>query len=114
VEWVTPVTELNRQKGAFLHYGNESSLGWAYGDVCLVVWIGETGDRSAYKTVAELKAQQKRRNEEIEEEPEEIEEEPEEIEEEPEEIEEESEEIEEELEQAATGTEILYGAVNQV
>jgi hypothetical protein len=55
LEWVTPVTEFNRQKGAYLHYGNDSSLEWAYGDVCLVVRIGKAGDRMAYTTVAELK-----------------------------------------------------------
>jgi hypothetical protein len=55
LEWVTPVTEFNRQESAYLHYGNDSSLGWAYGDVCLIVRIGKAGDRLAYTTVAELR-----------------------------------------------------------
>jgi hypothetical protein len=57
VEWVMPVTEFNRQKGPFLHFGNndKASLRWAYGDVCLIVRIGKAGDRLAYTTVAELK-----------------------------------------------------------
>jgi hypothetical protein len=58
VEWVTPVTEFNRQEGAYLHYGNEASLEWAYGDVCLVVRIGKAGERLGYPTVAELKKAQ--------------------------------------------------------
>jgi hypothetical protein len=58
VEWVTPVTEFNRQKGSFLQFKNindKGSLEWAYGDVCLIVRIGRAGDRLAYTTVAELK-----------------------------------------------------------
>jgi len=61
VEWVTPVTEFNRRKDAFLCYGNEASLEWAYGDVCLVVRIGKAADRLGYTTVAELKKAQQRR-----------------------------------------------------
>ena len=55
VDWVTPLTEFNRQADAFVHYGNEASLKWAYGDVCLVVRIGKAGERLTYPTVAELK-----------------------------------------------------------
>jgi hypothetical protein len=55
LEWVTPVTEFNRKKGAYLHYGNDSAVGWAYGDVCLIVRIGRAGNRLAYTTVAELR-----------------------------------------------------------
>ena len=29
-------------------YGNEATLDWIYGDVCLVVRIGKAGDRLAY------------------------------------------------------------------
>jgi hypothetical protein len=62
VEWITPVTEFNRQKSAYLHYGNDSSVGWAYGDVCLIVRIGKAGDRLEYPTVAELKKEYKGRD----------------------------------------------------
>jgi hypothetical protein len=55
VEWVTPVTVYNRQKGAYVYLGNEASLGWAYGDVCMMVRIGKAGDRLGYPTVAQVK-----------------------------------------------------------
>ena len=61
MEWATPVTELNRQKDAFLHYGNDATLHWVYGDVCLVVRIGKAGERLAYSTVGELKERRTRR-----------------------------------------------------
>jgi hypothetical protein len=54
VEWVTPLTPYNRQEGAFVSYGNEPTLNWAYGDVCMIVRIGEAGDRLAYPTDALL------------------------------------------------------------
>ena len=56
VEWVTPVTEFNRQSDAVTrgYAGNEPAMEWAYGDVCLVVRIGEAGDRLAYRTVSQL------------------------------------------------------------
>jgi hypothetical protein len=47
VEWVTQAKEFNRQESAYVYYGNEASLGWAYGDVCLAVRIGKAGDRLA-------------------------------------------------------------------
>ena len=55
VHWVTPVTTFNRQSSAYVACGNESSLGLAYGDVCLIVRIGKAGDRLSYPTVALLK-----------------------------------------------------------
>ncbi len=55
VEWVTPVTTYNRQEGAFASHGNEPTLNWAYGDVCMIVRIGKAGDRLAYPTVAQVK-----------------------------------------------------------
>jgi hypothetical protein len=61
IEWVTPVSEFNRQKDGFISYGNDASLTWVYGDVCLVVRIGKVGDRLGYPTVVEVnKAIQKR------------------------------------------------------
>jgi hypothetical protein len=55
VEWVTPVTVYNRQKGAFQSYAQEEPLTWVYGDVCMIVRIGRAGDRLAYPTVAQMK-----------------------------------------------------------
>jgi hypothetical protein len=54
VEWVTPLTTYNRREGAFASYGNEPTLNWAYGDVCMIVRIGKAGDRLAYPTVAQV------------------------------------------------------------
>jgi hypothetical protein len=54
MEWVTPMTKFNRQKDVYPSYGNEVSLTWAYGDVCLVVRIGKAGERLGYTTVSEL------------------------------------------------------------
>jgi hypothetical protein len=54
VEWVTPMTTINRKEDAYIYYGNESTLDFVYGEVCLVVRIGKAGDRLAYPTAAEL------------------------------------------------------------
>ena len=55
LHWVTPVTTFNRQSSAYAAYGNNASLGLAYGDVCLIVRLGKAGERLAYPTVAQLK-----------------------------------------------------------
>ncbi len=57
LHWVTPVTTFNRQSSAYVTYGNEASLGLAYGDVCLIVRIGKAAERLAYTTVTQLKAE---------------------------------------------------------
>ncbi len=57
LHWVTPVTTFNRQSSAYVTYGNQAELGLAYGDVCLIVSIGKAGERLAYPTVAQLKAE---------------------------------------------------------
>ena len=57
VEWVTALTKYNRQKDAFATYGNEASVSWAYGDVCMIVRIGKAGDRLAFPTVEEVKSE---------------------------------------------------------
>jgi hypothetical protein len=54
VEWVTPLTTYNRQEAAFVSYGNDPTLDWAYGDVCMIVRIGKAGDRMTYPTVAQV------------------------------------------------------------
>ena len=57
LHWATPLTTFNQQSSAYVWYGNEASLGLAYGDVCLIVRIGKAGERLAYPTVAQLKAE---------------------------------------------------------
>jgi hypothetical protein len=56
MEWVTPATEFNAQKGAIQSSSEEDwqTVTWVCGNVCLVVRIGRAGDRLAYPTVAEL------------------------------------------------------------
>jgi hypothetical protein len=55
VEWVAPPTTYNRRKDAMVTYGNEATLGWAYGDVCMMVRIGKADDRLAFPSAAEVK-----------------------------------------------------------
>ncbi|KAI0262429.1 hypothetical protein BC834DRAFT_387863 [Gloeopeniophorella convolvens] len=57
VNWVTPVTTFSRQTVSYLAYGNQASMGMAYGDVCLIVRIGKVGGRQAYAKVAQMKAE---------------------------------------------------------
>jgi hypothetical protein len=45
LEWVTSVTEFNRQKDAVLDYGDAATSQWGYENVCLVVRIGKAGER---------------------------------------------------------------------
>jgi hypothetical protein len=54
VEWVTPLTTYSRQKDPFASYGNEPTLNWAYGYICMIVRIGKAGERLAYPTVAQV------------------------------------------------------------
>ena len=54
VEWVSPLTTYNRQEGAYASYGNEPTLNWVYGDVCMIVRIGKAGDRLAYPTADQV------------------------------------------------------------
>ncbi|KAI0262427.1 hypothetical protein BC834DRAFT_972021 [Gloeopeniophorella convolvens] len=55
VHWVTPVTKYNRKQTSYLAYGNQAEMGLAYGDVCLILRIGNAGDRLAYTTVKQLR-----------------------------------------------------------
>jgi hypothetical protein len=57
VEWVTPLTTYNRKQDAFTTYGDEATLSWAYGDVCMIVRIGKAGDRLAFPTVDQVKTE---------------------------------------------------------
>ena len=65
VNWVTPLTKINRQECAYPAYRNNAYLSMAYrnavylsvayGDVCLLVRIGEADERLAYQTAAEAR-----------------------------------------------------------
>jgi hypothetical protein len=50
VDWVTPVTTFNCRSSAHVAYGNEASLELAYGHLCLIVRIGEVGERTSRKS----------------------------------------------------------------
>ncbi|KAI0302516.1 hypothetical protein BC826DRAFT_1101412 [Russula brevipes] len=59
VNWVTPVTKFNSLSSTYVHYGNELSLGMAYGELCLIVYIGKMGERMLYPTVAQLRKERR-------------------------------------------------------
>jgi hypothetical protein len=61
LEWVTPMTTFNSREDAYPSYGNQPELTWVYGYVWLIVRIGKAGDRLAYRTVAELNREIKKR-----------------------------------------------------
>ncbi|KAK0505173.1 hypothetical protein EDD18DRAFT_1456554 [Armillaria luteobubalina] len=48
VVWVTPITTFNRTESTYMAYGNEASVGYLYGDVCLIVKVGQPGSRMAH------------------------------------------------------------------
>ncbi|CAA7263501.1 unnamed protein product [Cyclocybe aegerita] len=45
IVWAKPLTKANEFKSAYIHYGNEASLDYAYGEVCLVVELPPAGQR---------------------------------------------------------------------
>jgi hypothetical protein len=47
--WVTTMTALTRATTPFVVYGNEATLAYMYGDVCLIVDVGKVGNRSESK-----------------------------------------------------------------
>ncbi|KAI0284726.1 hypothetical protein BC826DRAFT_1179272 [Russula brevipes] len=51
VDWVTPVTTFNCLSSTYLAYGNQATLELAYGNLCLIVQIGEAGGRTQYTTL---------------------------------------------------------------
>ena len=55
VKWVTPLTAINHHECAYPERENKGALGMAYGDVCLLVRIGEAGERLAYLTAVEVR-----------------------------------------------------------
>jgi hypothetical protein len=46
IHWVTKATTFSRFKTPFLAYGNESSLGYFYSDLCLIVSVGKYEKRA--------------------------------------------------------------------
>ncbi|KAI0317234.1 hypothetical protein OF83DRAFT_1083747 [Amylostereum chailletii] len=60
VTWVTTADkDLNRDTRAYMAYGNEYELDYAYGDMCLVVRIGSSGERMKFPSAESLKAAMK-------------------------------------------------------
>jgi hypothetical protein len=55
VKWVTPLTAINCQKCTYPAYDGQVSVAMACGDVCLLVRIGEAGERLAYPTAVEVR-----------------------------------------------------------
>ena len=47
IMWIKPLTDLNAFKSRYLHYGNEPSISYLYGDVCLVATIAPSNVRCA-------------------------------------------------------------------
>ena len=43
--WLRPVTERNQLQASFVRYGNEASLEYVYGEICLVIQITAHEDR---------------------------------------------------------------------
>ena len=56
VEWVTPLKTYNSQESAFASCcgTNKPELHLVYGDICMIVRIGKTGDRLAYPTATQM------------------------------------------------------------
>jgi hypothetical protein len=57
--WVTSMTALTRATTPFVAYGNEATLAYIYGDVCLIVDVGEVGNRSE-KTKRDVRKRRRR------------------------------------------------------
>jgi hypothetical protein len=50
VQWVTPLTTLTSVESEYIAYGNEASLDYLYGNVCLIVEVGKPGKREKLPT----------------------------------------------------------------
>jgi hypothetical protein len=55
VEWVTPVTTLNRRTSPYAAYRDEPALELAYSDLCMFVRIGAAGERLVYPSLSQLR-----------------------------------------------------------
>ncbi|TFY62836.1 hypothetical protein EVG20_g6559 [Dentipellis fragilis] len=53
--WVTELKPLSTIESPYMAYGNEAVLAYAYGEVCLVIWVGSPEKRAdAWPTNLEL------------------------------------------------------------
>jgi hypothetical protein len=59
--WVTPVNKLTRAETPYVAYGNDATLAYMYGDICLIVDVGPVAKRG---TGVEMGSRQKRAREE--------------------------------------------------
>ena len=55
VTWVTPETRYSSLTSAYAAYGNEGTVGYAYGVVCLITRIGNVAERLAHLEVTQGK-----------------------------------------------------------
>ena len=46
--WLRPLAKRNRLEAPYVAYGNEPSLGYVYGEFCLVLKVDAYKDREAY------------------------------------------------------------------
>ncbi|CAL1715334.1 unnamed protein product [Somion occarium] len=51
IHWATPMTEFGNVQREYPAYGNEPSIEFAYGCVCLIVAVGPYGERSAVEKI---------------------------------------------------------------
>jgi hypothetical protein len=61
VTWVTPETTFSSLTSAYAAYGNEGTVGYAYGVVCLIVRIGHVANRLVNHEAAQGKKRKKRK-----------------------------------------------------
>ena len=45
IVWIRPLVKMNPFASAYLHYGNESTLTFTYGEICLVVSVPRAEER---------------------------------------------------------------------
>jgi hypothetical protein len=48
IMWLKPLTERNQTETAYVAYGNEPSLDYAYGEICLILEVNTFKDRETY------------------------------------------------------------------
>jgi hypothetical protein len=58
IEWIVPLGKANSFESVFLAYGNQASVGYAYGDACLVARILSAEDRGLVDRHEEEKSEE--------------------------------------------------------
>ncbi|KIM35883.1 hypothetical protein M413DRAFT_32117 [Hebeloma cylindrosporum] len=58
IEWIAPLSKANLFESHFLAYGNQASVGYAYGDVCLVAHVISAEDRGLVERTEEEKVEE--------------------------------------------------------